>query len=864
MTDTDLTTHRTIDPFSRDVLEFPAVLDLLHRYLSGPISEPLLERVEPHTNIEVIRRDLALAGEAREYLRESSRPSLAGVCEPSSLLEKLRVEGLALAALEILALVEVARAGLDMFRTFAKGTAAASAALVNGAGRALLGPDAPPAPPHGGEAAEHGGRAPLGPTESRHGEDGRTPFGPTTPSGAPSGTPRLSELARAIPDFRTLVTELGGKINPDGTVDSSASTELGRVRRAIERAKLEIQSSLERMLRGYSQGQVLQDAVVTIRNARFVIPVRVEEKRRVQGVVHGASSSGATVYIEPLETLALNNDLVELQDREFVEVQRLLGEFTRKLQDRREDLRRAADILGEIDWAFAKGEFSRQFDCCIPEIHPDRAICLNGYRHPLLQVALRTFADLVPLSLEIKSPKKIMIISGPNTGGKTVALKALGIAALMAQAGIPVPASEVKLPLFGRVLADIGDQQSIEANLSTFSAHVTNIEAMAQVVGPDDLVLLDEIGASTEPNEGAALAVAILEHFRQRGAMTMVTTHHSRLKAYAAETAEAVNAAMEFDEATLEPTYRLLVGLPGKSSALDIAARLGLEPGIVEKARSLLHPADAEAAALVAGLHQQRTEMERKLEELEVQKQEQEKRRERLELEFQKERRNKLRELDSRLDETLRQYAKTWEQSLEELRKQAAPAKVVSKGERKATSLVREAREEWNTQVLEALGEPATTSQEPLVVRLMAVGDRVQVANVSTPGTIMALLPDGQVEVSVGLLKMRVSKGEVKALMPGGATGRVATVSTPHGEDVAEEFNVIGNTAEEARERVDKFLDQAFLGGRSRVRIIHGHGKGILRKTLHEMFAHHPQVEKFYLAPPPEGGSGATIVELRT
>jgi DNA mismatch repair protein MutS2 len=256
--------------------------------------------------------------------------------------------------------------------------------------------------------------------------------------------------------------------------------------------------------------------------------------------------------------------------------------------------------------------------------------------------------------------------------------------------------------------------------------------------------------------------------------------------------------------------------------------------------------------------------MERKLEELEVQKQEQEKRRERLELEFQKERRNKLRELDSRLDETLRQYAKTWEQSLEELRKQAAPAKVVSKGERKATSLVREAREEWNTQVLEALGEPATTSQEPLVVRLMAVGDRVQVANVSTPGTIMALLPDGQVEVSVGLLKMRVSKGEVKALMPGGATGRVATVSTPHGEDVAEEFNVIGNTAEEARERVDKFLDQAFLGGRSRVRIIHGHGKGILRKTLHEMFAHHPQVEKFYLAPPPEGGSGATIVELRT
>ena len=471
----------------------------------------------------------------------------------------------------------------------------------------------------------------------------------------------------------------------------------------------------------------------------------------------------------------------------------------------------------------------------------------------------------MPLSLDLEPPKTMMIISGPNTGGKTVALKALGIVVLMAQAGIPVPASEVKLPLFGRVLADIGDQQSIEANLSTFSAHVTNIEAMAEVVGPNDLVLLDEIGASTEPNEGAALAVAILEHFRQRGAMTMVTTHHSRLKAYAAETAEAVNAAMEFDEATLQPTYRLLVGLPGKSSALDIAARLGLEPSIVEKARSLLHPADAEAAALVAGLHQQRTEMERKLEELEVQKQELEKRREQLEHQFQQERRAKLRELDSRLDDTLRQYAKTWEQSLEELRKQAAPAKVVTRGERKATGLVREAREEWNTQVLEALGEPAPTPQEPTVIRLLAVGDRVQVQNVSTPGTVTALLEDGQLEVAVGHLKMRVNKEEVKYLMPGGTTVRVAKVAKSHQEEeVPEEFNVIGNTAEEARERVDKFLDQAFLGGRSRVRIIHGHGKGILRRTLHEMFKNHPQVEKFYSAPPQEGGGGATIVELKT
>jgi DNA mismatch repair protein MutS2 len=469
----------------------------------------------------------------------------------------------------------------------------------------------------------------------------------------------------------------------------------------------------------------------------------------------------------------------------------------------------------------------------------------------------------MPLSLALAAHKTLMIISGPNTGGKTVALKALGIVVLMAQAGIPVPAAEVKLPLFERVLADIGDQQSIAANLSTFSAHVTNIEAMARVVGQNDLVLLDEIGASTEPNEGAALAVAILEHFRQRGAITVVTTHHSRLKAYAAETAEAVNAAMEFDEATLQPTYRLLVGLPGKSSALDIAARLGLEPSIVDKARSLLHPADAEAAALIAGLHQERSEMERQVAEMEAQKQELEKRREQLERQFQQERRAKLRELDSRLDDTLRQYAKTWEQSLEELRKQAAPAKIVTRGERKATGLVREAREEWNAEVLEALGEPAPTAQVSPVVRLMAVGDRVQVMNISTPGTVTALLDGSQVEVAVGRMKMRVGKEDVTLLMPGGTATPEATVGKSRSAEVPEEINVIGNTAEEAHERVDKFLDEAFLGERSRVRIIHGHGKGILRRTLHEMFSHHPHVEKFYLAPPQEGGGGATIVELK-
>jgi DNA mismatch repair protein MutS2 len=645
-----------------------------------------------------------------------------------------------------------------------------------------------------------------------------------------------------------------------------------------------VQAALEKLLRRYSQDHVLQDAVVTIRNERFVIPIRAEEKRRVAGVVHGASSSGATVYLEPLETLPLNNELVELQDREFAEIQRILAEFSAKLRERREDLLTAAEILSELDLAFAKAEFARAYDCCLPQFAGERALVLKDVRHPLLEKTLRAQKRKpVPLTVELAEPRTLMVVSGPNTGGKTVTVKTIGLAVLMAQAGLPVLASEAHLPLFGRVLADIGDQQSIEANLSTFSAHVTNIQAMAQVADRNDLVLLDELGASTEPSEGAALAVAILEYFRARQAMTFVTTHHSRLKAYAAETPEAVNAAMEFDEATLQPTYRLLIGLPGKSSALEIAERLGLERSIVEKARTLLHPAEAEAASLLAKLHEQKAEFERGTVRLAGQQRELEARRAELEQEFQQKRRAKLQELDGRLENTLRQCEKKWEQAVAELRVQAEAEKVARRADRKAAGLKQEVREDWNAQVLEALGAPAA-EEEVTVDGAPAIGDRVRLANLSAPGTVARILDADHLEIQVGRVKMLVRKDEVRILARRGGRpeapsatglGRVRLAREGDGvhvsrpgeqtppEEVPVEINVIGNTAEEARERVDKFLDQTFLDGRFRLRVVHGFGKGILRRTLHEMFASHPHVEKFYPAPPREGGGGATIVELK-
>ncbi len=820
------------ESFSLEVLEFGDIVELVGNFLSGPLSEPLLHEVLPHTAIDRIRRDHALTAEAREYARENPRPSLGSLADPRSILDKLAIEGDTCTAFEILALVELARAARDHRSLFQK-----------------------------------------------------TPFD------------RLHMLAGGMADFRELVAELDGKILPDGSVDSSASAALRAIRRSIERLRADIQSTLEKLLRRHGQSGALQDAVITIRSDRFVLPVRAEEKHRVEGIVHGSSSSGATLFVEPMETVPLNNDLVEQQDREFAEVQRILGEFTAKLRLRRDDLIRATGILSELDLVFARAEFARQYDCCLPEFLTGlgdtggaRELILAEVRHPLLEKSLRRQGrHPVPLTLELKEPKALVIISGPNTGGKTVALKTVAVAALMAQSGLPVCAAFARLPVFDRVLADIGDQQSIQANLSTFSAHVRNIQSMAAMATARSLVLMDELGGSTDPNEGAALAVAILEHFRARGSIALVTTHHSRLKAYAAETPEAVNAAMEFDEATLQPTYRVLVGLPGKSSGIDIAQRLGLDQGIVAKARSLLDPAEAEAAALVTSLHEQKSRLEHEIASLEQSRQELAAREKQLQQEFERERRAKLKDLDRRLDETLRQSEDKWEKTVAEIRAQieaAARAQGSSKAaigkaarglERKVAGLERETREEWNSQVLEALGTApqAAEAVAATVDRQPAVGDRVRVDNLPMPGTVTAVREDGQLEVEVGRMRMRLDPGEVQVLLPGSAGALPALPSaagirsgwkgeaTERQIDVPPEINVIGTTADEARDLVDKYLDQAFLAGKPRLRVIHGFGKGILRKTLHELFTGHAQVDKFYPAPPQEGGAGATIVEMK-
>ncbi|HUY12827.1 MAG TPA: Smr/MutS family protein [Terriglobia bacterium] len=826
--------------FSLEALEFPAILEMLRPLLSGPVGHYLLASFGPNSSRSAIEDELARVDEAREYLVGSSRPSLSGLNDVRPILDKVQVQGVTCEALEILRVVEVARAAREIRPFFVK-----------------------------------------------------TPF------------TRLDQMAAALPDFRELLTALDGKILPDGSVDSSASPKLAALRRSMERMRHELQATLERLVHRLDREKLLQDAVVTLRNDRFVIPVKSDEKRRVEGIVHGSSSSGASVFVEPLETVPLNNELVELRDQEFAEVQRILAEFSARLRDKHDELTAAVDILARLDLVFAKAEFARRYDCCIPQFTEDREFHARDLRHPLLIKVLGARGQSpVPFSLELVPPHTMLVISGPNTGGKTATLKSIGIAALMAQSGMPVAAKEARLPWFDHVLADIGDRQSMEQDLSTFSSHLENIRAIVSEASARDLVLLDELGGSTDPTEGEVLAVALLERFLRVGPITVVTTHFSGLKTFAAGSGEALNAAMDFDEATFRPTYRLSVGLPGKSSGLDIAQRLGLDAEIVDRARAMLDPASRQASSLLDFLHTKKHEMERQLEQAHQHELDLEKRAVELERQYENERRKRLKDLDQRLEETLRRQEKRWQEAIEEIRRQALaegkqPGKAGLRAQRQGSELAREGREAWNAQVLETLGGQSEGQPSAEPIAPVEIGDQVRVAGFPTPGVVIALPDEAHAEVEVGRIRMKVEKERLQIMVRGGKTapvfsrvaGRQASAALanpgksfhpasarpsgahspalPAGESdplllaPGSEINVIGATAEEAMDLVDKFLDDAYLDGRLRLRVIHGHGKGILRKNLHEMFESHPHVEKFYAAAPRDGGTGATIVELK-
>jgi DNA mismatch repair protein MutS2 len=818
---------------SARVLEFESLRDLLRGYASSPLGGARVIALEPSTSRDWIENQHQLTSEIREFRRVGGRFDFSGLLEIGKLVQKSRIGGAALETAEIRDVVLVVDRAAE-WREIA-----------------------------------------LRP-----------------PAAMKTGWETVSRLSAGIADFTQFLRSFRNKILPDGTLDDHASPELARIRRDIEKQKRAIQESLRNYLRRLAEGGTVQDELVTIRGERFVIPVKVEQKRRVQGVVHGASSSGQTVFVEPLETIEQNNELVRLLDEEQAEIHRILLEMTQRIAEQADGILGAVEAVSELELQFAKARFAEDYNCTpviltgggrIEQAMAARdrisgtreaSLVLHNARHPLLERSLRPKAGhVVPISLALEGERRQLIITGPNTGGKTVALKTVGLLALMAQAGIPVPADRAELPIFDAVLADIGDYQSIEQNLSTFSAHVTNIDFISRTATVDSLVLLDELGSATDPEEGAALAVAIAEHFRRIGCISVISTHHTSLKVYGANTAGVVNAAVGFEEATLQPTYELEIGVPGASAGINIAQRLGLNPSIIESARSRIGSQTRDVARFLDRLHIGLREAEGERLRWQARQQELEREKARLALEGRKEQQTKVREMEQKLESVLRDFEYHAREAVQGIQDRAAAQKVSKDAERRIAKLRRESREHFDSTIVahSSGADQGDPHAQPQIVEHVSAGDRVKLKSVGRPALVSRKLDDNHFEVEIGAMKMKVAREDIAEVIARSsesplkaARARGISISLhSEGSNVPSEINVIGCTVDEATREVEKFVDRAFLAGLPRVRVIHGSGMGILRKALRQYLQSHPHVATITEPPQNEGGAGATVVELR-
>src|SRR5712692_4606497 len=688
--------------------------------------------------------------------------------------------------------------------------------------------------------------------------------------------PLLTARAGAVADLRPLATAIRRAVLPNGEISDDATPELKRIRANMGRTRETVQKTLERILR--SRGGGAGEDYVTLRNDRFVIPVRAADRRQVQGVVHAASATGQTVFVEPFETIDLNNKIVQLAEDEAAEITRILLELTERLRGNLGPLRFAVETIAELDSVFARTRFAREFDCTLPAFTSDASLELKAARHPVLADTLRAHGrNIVPITLALggTNAETVLVISGPNTGGKTVALKTVGLAALAAQCGIPVAAEAARLPLVDRVLVDIGDEQSIAADLSTFSAHILNVRAMLEAATPRSLVLVDELGTGTAPEEGAALAVALLDEFRARGCLTMATTHHDRLKAYASTTPGVLNAAVEFDDVNLRPTYRLMIGVPGGSSGIDIARRLGLPTQVIERARAQLSPEARQASALIAYLHRSRDELEALKREAVRAAQELADEKKKLQTEWTERQRKRLKELEQQVAEALERHEKEVARVIEAVKERELRTQLEKQTRRKLVKARGEAREETDAAAVAHLAESqadlgvsAGGSFKPVAASDLVPGARVRVRGLPTPVTLRRR-DDSAAEVEAGPLRMKVALADItevlgseapaRPVLPRGVTVRTQPADDPSGEEI----NVIGCTVEEATRRVDKFLDQATLAGTAQVRVIHGHGTGALRRGLAEFLKAHPLVKSIHSEAEDRGGTAITVVALK-
>jgi DNA mismatch repair protein MutS2 len=805
-------------------LEWDALLALCSSFAASPVGRQAILNLKPSTDEEWIASQHKLTAELRLLLEEQTSIPVGGLFDPTQQTTKAQIPGAALEASELQA---IARLANDV---------ASWQSLLQSPPVRLVGK-----------------------------------------------LPGLAQHSSALSgSLRPLAESIERTIQPDGSLADNASPELSRIRREQERQKKLIEESLRATLRKLASEGATQEDLITIRGDRFVIPVRSELKKRVSGVVHGVSSSGQTVYLEPLETIEQNNELVRLIEEEQAEIHRIFMALTRQVGGYAHALIEGARVLALVDSLQARARFARDYNCVAPAITPD-LLHLEAARHPLLERHLRqTGGHVVPLTLELTASERQLIISGPNTGGKTVTLKTTALLAMMAQAGLPIPATSASFPVFTAFLADIGDAQSIEAELSSFSAHITNLDRLSRLANDKSLVLLDELGSSTDPEEGSALAVAIASHFLNAGAWTLISTHHTSLKVYAANTDGVLNAAAGVDEVTLVPNYQLRLGVPGASAGIQTAERLGLNAAIIAAARQRLGSQQVDIARFLDKLHSELTQLEADRKAARVEQYALNQERARLAREGDVELRQRTRELETKLASLLKDFEFQMRETVRAIEDRVGQQKLSKEAERRILRLRREFQESFNqTVVAHRTGaDVGDADAQPHILKHIAAGDQVRIKSMNKIAVVQREVEKDLFEVALGPIKMRVKREDCSAVSPlsgeSGAENRPdplaaarkqknvhVTVTSASTDSLRAEINLIGRTVDEATEELEQYLDRAFLAGLPGVRIIHGHGAGILRRGVREFLKSHPHVATITEAPQNEGGQGATLVELR-
>jgi len=677
----------------------------------------------------------------------------------------------------------------------------------------------------------------------------------------------IGEMVDLIVEFTALEKEISRCILTEDEMADNASPKLKDIRRSIHQQNQAIKNKLSRIITSSSNKTYLQDAIVTMRDGRYVIPVKQEYRSFFPGMVHDQSKGGATLFIEPQGVVELNNKLRELEVEEQLEIARILAELSSRVAEHYREIRSNLELLIKLDFIMAKGKLSCKMHASEPKIDVDGELRLISARHPLIE-----YKKAVPVDIRIGGDYRTLIITGPNTGGKTVSLKTAGLLVMMAQSGLHIPASHAStLPIFGEVFADIGDEQSIEQSLSTFSSHMKNIVSIIDKASYDSLVLVDELGAGTDPTEGAALAIAILERFYDSGALTMATTHYNELKKYALATSGVENAAMEFDVETLTPTYRLLIGVPGKSNAFEISKKLGLSESVIERASEHIKHGDMEFENVISSIEDDkrkaaadrldaesmRAEIEERLKKLEEKEKAISEKRADIISEAKREARELLRETKSAVKDV--------QKDLRRLQKSGAHTNLNTGALEKSRRKINEAENLVSEKVVKQV------NSEPVSADTLKIGDRVKLLTIGQNGTILSL-PDekGNLMINIGALKVKARLQDLMLINEGKDRKPQAKSSSKYGSllrskssSVSASINVMGKNLEDALADVEKYLDDVYMAGLDMVSIIHGRGGGILKDGIRQMLKRKKYVDSYGAASYNDGGEGVTVVRMK-